>query len=222
MARARGFLEACREAWAYNLFARVIAWAVLLAVLLGMLALSCARAEVPASATGFKREYTRIVRSEWGLDAPVATFAAQIHQESAWDCRAISRAGARGCAQFMPTTAKWIGEVDRRLFAGDLHSPAWAFRAQVVYMRWILARVKGRGECDQMAAALASYNAGLGWVQRAQKAAATHQWLNGAERANPGQAEWAFRESRHYPRRILGELEPRYIKAGWGEGICWS
>lgn len=214
-------LGGLRAFWSAHLFLRVVIEAVALSVaILALFAAYPARAAIPDAARQYRRDYVRIVREEMGLAAPVASLAAQIEQESAWNCRAVSWVGAKGCAQFMPTTADWIGTVDRRLAAGDVFSPRWAFRAQAVYMAWILDRVKGEGPCDQMAAALASYNAGLGWVQRAQRAAGTVRWLNGAERVNPGQSAAAFKESRAYPRRILGKLEPSYFRAGWGEGAC--
>lgn len=201
-----------------NQFLRVVCLLIAVCFVLGYC--TKASAQVPAGAHRYQHEYVRTVRSEWGLDAPVGALAAQIGAESQWNCRAVSRVGARGCAQFMPTTAVWIGEVDHSLREGDVYSPAWAFRAQAVYMKWLHDRVKGSGPCDRMAAALASYNQGLGWTYRAQKLAGTVQWLNGAERVNPGQSAAAFKESRAYPRRILGVLEPQYVRSGWVRGAC--
>lgn len=222
MARARQ-LEALREAWAIHVFLRAVIYAVVLAVSV-LLLLSARRAdagEVPRAAAAYQREYVRIVRSEWGLNAPVATLAAQIHAESGWDCRAVSRAGARGCAQFMPATARWIGTVDRRLANEDLYSPAWAFRAQAVYMRWLHERVKADSPCDRMGFALSAYNGGLGHVYRRQKLSARPGRCFEATCAiNPGIAASAQAENEAYPRRILGKLEPKYVRSGWGEGAC--
>ena len=53
-----------------------------------------ALAQVPPAAQQHKRTLTRIAHSEWGLGAPVAVFAAQIHQESAWKPDAVSQVGA--------------------------------------------------------------------------------------------------------------------------------
>ena len=39
------------------------------------------------------------------------------------------------------------------------------------------------------------------------------------ERFNAGRHAAAYRENRDYPRRILGQLEPRYVAAGWGRGL---
>ena len=178
-------------------------------------------AQIPREAEAFKREYTRIVRSEWGLDAPVASLAGQIHQESGWNCKAVSRVGAAGCAQFMPATAKWIGEVDRRLAGADVYSPSWAFRGQAVYMKWLHDRVKGPVPCERMAFAMSAYNGGLGYVYRRQKLSPTPLvCINATCTINPGIHPANQRENEHYPRRILHELEPRYERAGWGLGRC--
>lgn len=199
----------------HSLFAAAVLAACLLAVH------DAAWGQIPDAARGFKREYTAIARSEWGLLAPVTSLAAQIHQESGWNCRAMSRVGAQGCAQFMPATAKWIGDVDRDLARGDVFSPAWGFRAQAVYMKWLRDRVKASNDCERMAFALSAYNGGLGYVYRRQKAAKDPARCFGAAcDINPGIAPSNQKENAHYPRRILLELEPRYHAAGWGERIC--
>jgi soluble lytic murein transglycosylase-like protein len=43
---------------------------------------------------------------------PVEFFARVIWQESRFNARAVSRAGAQGIAQFMPRTADWHGLAD--------------------------------------------------------------------------------------------------------------
>lgn len=177
-------------------------------------------AQIPRDAETYRREYTRIVRSEWGLDAPVASLAAQIHQESGWNCKAVSRVGAKGCAQFMPKTAVWIGDVDRSLRGGDAFSPSWGFRAQAVYMKWLHARVKGPVPCERMAFAMAAYNGGLGYVYKRQKLSTQPLVCIGKTcDINPGIHPANQKENAHYPRRILLELEPRYEQR-WGLGTC--
>lgn len=201
-------------------FNRFVLALVVIAIIAG-LAAGSANAQIPDGARGYRQMYGRIVRSEWGLNAPVASLAAQIHQESQWDCRAVSRVGARGCAQFMPTTANWLGEVDTRLKAADLHSPQWGFRAQAVYMKWLHDRLKGPAPCEQMAFAMSAYNGGLGWVYRRQKLSSRPSVCLGATcDINPGISPANQKENAHYPQRILRELEPRYIQAGWGVGSC--
>ncbi len=203
-----------------NQFFRVVCWIVLLCIVVAS-CVTTAKAQIPPEANAWRMPLTAFASAEWGSSAPVSTFAAQIHQESAWKPNARSPVGALGLAQFMPGTATWISKLyPSELSDSDPGNPLWALRAVVKYDRWINRRVPGKGECDQMAAVLASYNQGPGWTLKAQKLAGTSQWLNGAERVNPGQADWAIKESRAYPRRILGELEPRYVRAGWGRGSC--
>lgn len=205
----------------FSLFFQVLAWLVIAAAIVASCCPLDAVGQIPDEAARYRREYTRIFRSEWGLTAPVAAFAAQIHQESQWNCGAVSRVGARGCAQFMPTTAAWIGEVDHELGKGDMFSPPWAFRAQAVYMRWLHDRVKGPAPCERMAFALSAYNGGLGYVYKRQKASKRpNLCFDETCEINPGILPANQKENAHYPRRILLELEPRYLRAGWGEGSC--
>lgn len=96
--------------------------------------------------------------------------AAQCKAESGFNPRAVSHAGARGIAQFMPAT--W------RLWAPAGHDPfdpVQGIRSQHRYMLWIEGRFSGDWH-----KALAGYNCGPGNVtramQRAQSLGATDQW----------------------------------------------
>lgn len=185
-----------------------------------------ARAEVPAEAQQYRRELTRIAQAEWGLDAPVATFAAQVHQESSWRFNAKSPVGAQGLGQVMPSTAVWLAE----LFPDTLgnvepYNPTWSLMALVSFDRWLADRIKGRNACERHAMVLSSYNGGLGWLIRDRKLASAQGadplvWFGSIERFNAGRSAAAFRENRGYPRLILKTHEAKYIAAGWGEGVC--
>lgn len=204
-----------------NQFLRVICWLIVLLLTLGYCTHLQVNAQVPSEASKYRRDYTRVMHSEWGMDAPIASLAAQLHQESGWNCGAMSRVGAQGCAQFMPATATWLGQVDPDLKGGDVFSPAWAFRAQAVYMRWLREKVKAAAPCDRMAFALSAYNGGLGYVYRRQKLS-PDPWhcFDRTCDINPGILEANQRENARYPRRVLLELEPIYLRAGWGIGSC--
>ena len=193
---------------------------MVLGVALFVLALS-AWASVPQRAYQYQRDLTRNARLVWGLNAPVATFAAQIHQESAWlpDARSPY---ANGLAQFTPATADWISEAyphelgDNRPF-----NPSWALRALVRYDRHLWSRVDASNECERMAFTLSSYNGGGGWVSRDRKLAEQsgadpNKWFGHVEHYST-RAKWAFEENRAYPRRILLTLEPMY--SAWGLGV---
>lgn len=184
-----------------------------------------AQAQIPRDALQYRADITRQARMQWGLDAPVADFAAQIQQESGWRPDAVSRVGAEGMAQFMPATARWWCEL-HRMAAADCQprNPAWALRALVGYDRWLWERIRNTaGDCDRMAMTLSAYNGGLGWVQR-DRALASSQGLDAGrywdavDTVNAGRAAWAIRENRDYPRRILRTLAPRY--ANWGPSTC--
>ena len=79
--------------------------------------------------------------------------AAQLHQESGFNPNAVSRAGARGIAQFMPATARGYG-------LRDPHDPAASIDAQAHLMRDLLRQF------GAVPLALAAYNAGPAPVQR--------------------------------------------------------
>lgn len=165
------------------------------------------------------REAKRI----WGIEAPVATFAAQIHQESAWRSNVSSHAGAQGLAQFMPATAKWMGELDYRLTTADSFNPRWAIRAMLVYDKWLSKRVDSIDDCNRFAFTLSAYNGGLGWVYKDKRLAvrngyANDQYWGHVERFNAGRSKGNFKENRDYPRRIIYTHQPKYDR--WGLGVC--
>ncbi|HIE4801234.1 TPA: transglycosylase SLT domain-containing protein [Serratia marcescens] len=183
-------------------------------------------AELPVDAKQYQRELTRNARVVWGLDAPVATFAGQIHQESTWRATAKSPVGALGLAQFMPATAGWIaGIYPKTLGDNQPLNPSWAMRALVTYDRWHYDRITAATECDRWAYVLSAYNGGLGWVQRDRKLAATRgldagRYWNVVENVNAGRSAANFRENRGYPTRIIYAWQPLYERAGWGSGVC--
>ena len=49
------------------------------------------QAQVPQAAQPYRALLVRTAHAVWGLDAPVAVLAAQIHQESGWHPQAVSR-----------------------------------------------------------------------------------------------------------------------------------
>lgn len=185
-----------------------------------------AQAAVPADAEQYRRELTRIAHAEFGLDAPVATFAAQVHQESRWKFNARSPVGAQGLGQVMPSTATWLAQLfPKTLGKVEPYNPTWSLMALVSYDRWLADRIKARNTCEKHAMVLSSYNGGLGWLIRDRKLASASgadslTWFGSIERFNAGRSAAAFSENRGYPRLILKRFEPEYIAAGWGSGVC--
>lgn len=217
--------HSCRVLW--HLDPRLVLFPLLFAVcgLVSCTGLAHA-ASIPAVAEQHRRTLVRAAHAEWGLGAPVATFAAQVHQESAWRVNARSGVGAEGLAQFMPATADWMAEIyPRSLGPAQPYNPGWALRALVAFDRWLYERNQAATECDRWAFVLAGYNGGLGWVNRDRRLASAKgadplAWFDSVERHNAGRSAANFRENRHYPRAILLRWEPMYAAAGWGPGVC--
>lgn len=195
-----------------------------LAWLLAMATWAMSAPAIPQRAAQHRALLTREARAQWGLDAPIATFAAQIHQESAWRDDAVSHVGAQGLAQFMPATAKWLPQVAPETGEPMPFSASWSIRAMVTYDRWLWRRVRAASDCDRMAMTLSAYNGGLGWLQRDQalvEAIGMNPGLwSHVAMVNAGRSAANFKENRGYPTRILNVLTNLYRAAGWGKGAC--
>ncbi|MFG4279189.1 transglycosylase SLT domain-containing protein, partial [Pseudomonas aeruginosa] len=176
---------------------------------------------IPTAAEQYRRTLVRSAHAEWGLSAPIATFAAQVHQESRWRADARSPVGAQGLAQFMPGTAEWIaGLYPAALGTNQPFNPGWALRALVTYDRWLYDRNQASSECDRWAFVLSAYNGGQGWVNRDRRLASASgadqlAWFDSVERFNAGRSAANFRENRNYPRLILLRYERIYLQ--WGD-----
>jgi membrane-bound lytic murein transglycosylase F len=126
--------------------------------------------EYLTSETGRLSEYDDLLKAEapkigwdWRL------LAAQAFQESKFDARARSWAGAMGVLQLMPATAR---EVD----VGDPFDPAENIAGAVRYLDWLGGRWEDEiADPDQrLRFILASYNAGAGHVGDARRLAEKH------------------------------------------------
>jgi soluble lytic murein transglycosylase-like protein len=188
------------------------------AALLWLLA-SAAAAGVPSGALQYRATLVREAQFVYGVDAPIPMFAGQIHQESRWRADVTAWDNGRGLAQFMDGTAAQVARSYPELGAPDPYNPRWAIRAMVRLDRWNYLRVQGAAACDRWAASLKAYNAGLGYVQRAQRRSSTPaQWFGATELVNAGQSAKNFEYSRLYPRWILLKHQPLY--AAWGPTLC--
>jgi soluble lytic murein transglycosylase-like protein len=187
---------------------------------------TAAAATPPAAAVRHRATLTREAHRQWGLGAPVALFAAQVHAESGWAEGAVSRVGAVGLAQFMPSTALWWCKTQGTPEACTPSNPTWALRALLGYDHYLYTRLARAGpEPARHWAALRSYNGGLGhWLNEYQRAA-----INSAP-APPGlpaidaacgsasRAAQHCPENLNYPRRIFA-LQARY--SAWGAMVPW-
>lgn len=199
------------------------ALAVLLVALCALAALlpPMAHAQVPQAAQQYRPLLVRTAHAFWGLDAPVAVFAAQVHQESAWRPGAVSHVGAQGLAQFMPATTQWIAGLHPDLATQQPYNPAWALRALVTYDLWLYERTPARYDpFDRMWVALRAYNGGLGHWQAEARGLGVRLPSRVQVDAACGTARRAAvhcRENLGYPHRILVVLQPRYLQ--WGLGL---
>jgi hypothetical protein len=121
-------------------------------------------------------------------DLPSEFFTRLIWQESRFNSRSVSRAGALGIAQFMPGTARWRG-------LGDPFEPIAALHESA---RWLKEL---RSQFGNLGLAAAAYNAGPRRVQ---------EWLDGRGHL-PG-------ETRAYVRIITGRTAEEWVKIGTSEG----
>lgn len=188
-------------------------------------AFATAEGEIPRRAWTHRSTLIRAAHAFWGLDAPTASFAAQVHAESRWRPGAVSNAGAQGMAQFMPGTARWIADTYPHLLGCETFNPGWSLQALVTYDRYLWERLAAANPCERMAKTLAAYNGGLGWVRRDERLARRNGlddslWFAGVETVNSGRKKSAKRENQAYPRTILLRLEPLYMKQGFGRGMC--
>ena len=194
-----------------------LAWMAVVAIAIA----SCAQAQVPQASQQYRGLLVRTAHAAWGLDAPVAAFAAQVHQESAWRSDAVSHVGAQGLAQFMPATTKWIAGLHPDLASQQPFNPAWAFRALVTYDLWLYDRAPAHySSRDRMWVALRAYNGGLGHWQKEAASTGLAQPSRAQVDAACGTARRAAlhcKENLGYPHRILVVLQPRY--AAWGPGL---
>jgi soluble lytic murein transglycosylase-like protein len=205
-----------------------IIWGALLAfaaVLLLALCTAHAQAfEVPAYSLRYRAALEQAATGTFGLDAPVARIAAQIHQESDWKPNAASPY-AQGLAQFTPPTALWLPTVCPGVGEPDPWDASWSIRAIVCYDHYLYVHAPGRDECNRWAFALSDYNGGQGNRAREQRLAAQNgadslTWFDNVEKYNRRSAT-AWRENRNYVRLVLLVFEPEYLAQGWpGHGAC--
>jgi soluble lytic murein transglycosylase-like protein len=180
--------------------------------------------ELPSDALRYRNTLEREAMATFGLSAPVARLAAQIHQESLWKHNAAS-AYAQGLAQFTPPTAKWLPSICPSVGPPDPWDPEWSIRAIVCYDNYLLNNAPQTDACNRWAFVLSDYNGGTAWRMREQQLAqaagkSPSTWWDSVEIFR-ARALSAWRENRGYVRTILLALEPEYINQDWtGEAVC--
>ncbi len=144
-------------------------------------------------------------RYAWDYGFDWRLLVAVMFEESRFDPRAQSEAGARGLMQMLPATARALG-------VRDLYDPAQAVRAGAKY----LDRLRGRFEADLPIVertwfALAAYHGGYDRVRRARDRASRmgldpDRWFGNVERAmavlGTGTRDRSMRRTVAYVREI--------------------
>lgn len=94
---------------------------------------------------------------------PIEVFAAQIAAESSWDPNAVSPAGARGIAQFMPAVWEQYGIDADGDGSADVWNPVDAIHS-AAELNCINRRLVRDASGNRLHNTLAAYNAGFGSV----------------------------------------------------------
>lgn len=145
------------------------------------------------------QKYAPTARLDWRL------MAAQCYQESCFDPKAHSWAGACGLMQIMPSTAKYLG-----LSISDIYAPEANIAASAKLMSELLNNFRDAAtQQDRICFALAAYNAGEGHVRDAMAL---------AKKNNKDSKRW-----RIVQEYILKLSEPQYytdpvVKRGYMRG----
>lgn len=187
-------------------------------------------ASPPPQAERYRRDLIRSARYVFGMSAPIAVLAAQVHQESAWNPTARS-AYASGLAQFTPATARDMArlhpdELGNGSKEGAPLDSRWALLALCRYDKTLFdAASYAATPADRWAFVLAGYNGGPGWIPRDRAKARAQgldasRWFGHVETVNAGRAPQFFRENRDYPRRIL--ITHQRLYRSWGPGVGTS
>lgn len=127
---------------------------------------------------------------------------AQLYQESLLNPNAVSHVGASGLGQFMPAT--W-GEVSRQLgYEGvSVFSTAHNIDAAAYYMSGRLRMWSSpRPISDRLSLGWACYNAGCGWILKAQKLCGNQNLYNEIIECLPKVTGKHSKETMTYVERI--------------------
>ncbi len=202
-----------------NFLRLLAAWTIGIAIAVVLLIAGCLSAFAGDLCSQYRRTLMREAQAVMGLGAPIPALAGQMRQESSCDADVTAWDNGRGLAQFMDATSEHVSRMYPELGAPDPYNPTWAIRALVRYDDWLYDHVKGTDDCERWGAAFKGYNAGLGYVQRAQRQSPTPgKWFNATENINAGQSEKNFIYSRRYSHLILFKHQRLY--EDWGVTLC--
>ena len=137
------------------------------------------------------KKYTKKLGWDWRL------LAAQIYQESKFDPKAKSWAGAKGLMQIMPPTAEELG-------IKDVTDPVQSIRGGTTYLSQIYDRFTDiPDEIDRVKFTLASFNCGYGHLRDAQRLAEDNQLNPLIWEDNVDKMLLALRFPKNYNKEII-------------------
>lgn len=183
----------------------IAAMLAVLGVLLAVMGAFLGSSASESTVSGMPAEYEAdVIRA--GSICQVVTpsiIAAQIDQESNWNPKAGSSAGAQGIAQFMPSTWASAGKDGDGDGKADIWNPHDAIWSQGNYMCNLASQVEtakksGKLTGDTLQLTLAAYNAGLGNVMK----------YGGIP---------PFMETKNYVTRIIGLAQSKYTASVGGD-----
>jgi hypothetical protein len=181
---------------------------------------------LPAYAEQHRRDLVRAAHAVHGLDAPIASLAAQVMVESAFRPGAVSWAGAQGLGQFMPATAAGMARQYPELRPVNAFDPRWSLHATTLLMRDLTRQFApvAANACEARCYAATAFNGGPRLTQRRIDASPAPSRCFGVTSriAPPGIRPSAQEENARYPVAVLLRWEPRFVEAGWGRGVCGS
>ncbi|WP_462249597.1 MltF family protein [Ekhidna sp.] len=159
------------------------------------------------------KKYAKEINWDWRL------LASQVYQESKFDPKADSWAGAKGLMQVMPKTAASLG-------IKNLSNPSESIRGGTSYLKWLEENFSNIPDpTTRMKFVLAAYNCGLGHMQDAQRLATSNdldpnQWeghvsdmlllLSSPEQFNKSIIKYGYVRGQE-PVNYVNEIFDRYI-----------
>ena len=186
---------------------RRLAWALALLLLAPACALTAQR---PGRGAGrYDDTFRKYSKRYFGIGFDWRLFKAQGMAESGLDSTAVSRVGARGVMQLMPTTFREIASRNPDLRRID--DPEWNIAAAIWYDRSLWRQWESDSvTSDRREFMLASYNAGRGTLRNAQDAATAEHldpriWPS-IETVAPRVRRWRHEETLSYVQRIVRTL----------------
>jgi membrane-bound lytic murein transglycosylase F len=138
-------------------------------------------------------------------------FKAQGLAESGLNPDAVSRVGARGIMQLMPSTYQEVRSKSA-LIGEHINDPEWNIAAGIMYDRMLWKSwTSALDDSHRFQFVFGSYNAGMSYVQKAQKIAQDREldwriWPS-IEVVAPHVPRWRSEETITYVQRILQFLE---------------